>query len=337
MRIASVTKNLAVAMTNNSGGEHRLSCRKRSREFRKSVDTPLKAVSQRIRSRSARPGALRDMTNGPAQGKASTSKGYPQQPLDYSRCGEEYSQEIYHRHRRDEHSHQVPKNHLAFQDEIDGEGRAIVVDWLVHIETKHRMRPQTLYMAINIIDRYLSKARVKRDELQLVGIAAMSLAAKFEELTTVKISAWTRIAKYASEEIIHMEHAIFKTLGFELRVPTAAHFLNFFIRANRSDEGQHKELIRYLVELALVENHMAHYRPSLIVAAATMLSNQMTGRQFIWPASIMEQSGYTDDDIRSCAHELRLIHRAAPRNPNKAVRQRYLQPDHYVVASTYVD
>lgn len=60
--------------------------------------------------------------------------------------------------------------------------RAILADWMVEVHSRFELMPETLYLTIYIVDRYLSLQPVLRRELQLVGIAAMLIASKYEEI-----------------------------------------------------------------------------------------------------------------------------------------------------------
>lgn len=60
--------------------------------------------------------------------------------------------------------------------------RKILVDWLVDVHLKYKMKEETLFLAINFIDRYCSLRQVPRTEYQLVGVSCMLLAAKYEEI-----------------------------------------------------------------------------------------------------------------------------------------------------------
>ncbi|KAK9266076.1 hypothetical protein L1049_003538 [Liquidambar formosana] len=68
------------------------------------------------------------------------------------------------------------------QPEINEKMRAILVDWLIEVHNKFELMPETLYLTINIVDRFLSVKTVPRRELQLVGISAMLMASKYEEI-----------------------------------------------------------------------------------------------------------------------------------------------------------
>ena len=69
---------------------------------------------------------------------------------------------------------------MGNQSEINSVMRAILVDWIVEVHLKFRLTPETLYLAINIIDRYLEREQVERKRLQLVGVTALLVACKFE-------------------------------------------------------------------------------------------------------------------------------------------------------------
>jgi hypothetical protein len=59
--------------------------------------------------------------------------------------------------------------------------RTVLFDWIVEIHLKFKMFPQTLFIVAAILDRYLSKTAVSKDQLQLVGASALFIAAKYEE------------------------------------------------------------------------------------------------------------------------------------------------------------
>ena len=71
---------------------------------------------------------------------------------------------------------------MDLQPEINVRMRSILIDWLTEVHSKFELMPETLYFIINIVDRYLSRTFVSRRELQLVDIATMLIACKYEEI-----------------------------------------------------------------------------------------------------------------------------------------------------------
>lgn len=73
-------------------------------------------------------------------------------------------------------------DYMDFQPELNHKMRAILVDWLIEVHRKFELMPESLYLTINILDRFLSVKTVPRRELQLVGISSMLIACKYEEI-----------------------------------------------------------------------------------------------------------------------------------------------------------
>jgi cyclin B len=68
------------------------------------------------------------------------------------------------------------------QKDINEKMRAILIDWLIEVHYKFKLNAETLFITVNIIDRYLSNQPVKRQYLQLVGVTAMLIASKYEDI-----------------------------------------------------------------------------------------------------------------------------------------------------------
>ena len=60
--------------------------------------------------------------------------------------------------------------------------RAILVDWIISVHSKFKLLPETLYLTINLIDRYFSMFNVAKNDVQLVGVAALLSSTKYEEI-----------------------------------------------------------------------------------------------------------------------------------------------------------
>lgn len=71
---------------------------------------------------------------------------------------------------------------MGIQQEVNCRMRSILVDWLIEVHRKFELMPETLYLAVNIMDRFLAVKMIRRTELQLVGISSMLIASKYEEI-----------------------------------------------------------------------------------------------------------------------------------------------------------
>jgi len=96
--------------------------------------------------------------------------------------------------------------------------RAILVDWIISVHAKFKLLPETLYLTINLIDRYFSMFNVQKNEVQLVGVAALLIATKYEEIypPTVKDFIYLTDNTYSRQQILQMEKNILFNLNFEV-------------------------------------------------------------------------------------------------------------------------
>lgn len=72
--------------------------------------------------------------------------------------------------------------YMKRQNDINENVRAILIDWLISVHAKFKLLPETLYLTVNLIDRYLSHFKVQKNQVQLVGVAALLIATKYEEI-----------------------------------------------------------------------------------------------------------------------------------------------------------
>ena len=97
-------------------------------------------------------------------------------------CVTSYVQDMYHHFRSKEATTSVRPTFMECQPHINERMRSILVDWLVEVHLKFKLVPETLYLTINLIDRYLEIKEVSRPKLQLVGVTSLLIASKYEEI-----------------------------------------------------------------------------------------------------------------------------------------------------------
>lgn len=246
----------------------------------------------------------------------------------------EYKEDITQKNFREEAASMPQANYMdRLSPDINGRMRAILVDWLIEVHTKYNLRSETLFLTRNLIDRYLSRMPTTRRRLQLVGVVAMFVAAKFEEVDppTARSFAYITDNAYTVDMIFKMECTMLAALGFKIVVPTEAHFLDFLLSELSCDDLQ-CQLVRYVVELSLVDLHMIRYEPSHLVAAAVLLSNELLGRRPAWTSTMARVSRHPEQALRTCVGELRSLVDAAERSNLQAVRKKYSVDKHLRVA-----
>jgi hypothetical protein len=157
-------------------------------EQRNPVDTTTSMASQRQNIADPRP-MVRNVTD-PTQQPVSNAASYQYGPSDNiderdaedPLCVTDYVQDMYHHFRGKEATTSVRPVFMESQPHINERMRSILVDWLVEVHLKFKLVPETLYLTINLIDRYLERNEVSRPKLQLVGVTSLLIASKYEEI-----------------------------------------------------------------------------------------------------------------------------------------------------------
>lgn len=109
--------------------------------------------------------------------------------------------------------------YMRTQRDINENVRAILVDWIISVHAKFKLLPETLYLTINIIDRYFGMFNVQKSDVQLVGVAALLITTKYEEIypPTVKDFIYLTDNTYTRAQILKMEMNILFNLQFEVQ------------------------------------------------------------------------------------------------------------------------
>ncbi|NP_001279224.1 G2/mitotic-specific cyclin-B1-like [Callorhinchus milii] len=210
----------------------------------------------------------------------------------------EYVKDIYKYLRQLEAEQPVRPKYLEGK-EITGNMRAILIDWLVQVQMKFRLLQETMYLTVAIIDRYLQDNVVTKKILQLVGVTAMLVASKYEEMYPPEIEdfAFVTDSTYTSTQIREMERRILRELDFSLGRPLPLHFLRRSSKIAEVSSEQHT-LAKYLMELTIVDYEMVHYPPSKIAAAAFCLAQKVLNSGD-WNDVLQHYMAYKEDELVS--------------------------------------
>ena len=168
------------------------------------------------------------------------------------------------------------------QPEIRWHMRPCLVDFLVEIHFTFRLRPETLYLTLNIVDRYVSRRIVYIKHYQLVGCAALWIAAKFEDakerVPTVQDLVQICRETYEESAFIQMEGHVLSTLGWSLGHPTAEAWLRILCCHPNVEDTKVQHVARFLMEITLFYREFVKYPPSTISLAALTLARYVCGK-----------------------------------------------------------
>jgi cyclin B len=221
----------------------------------------------------------------------------------------------------------VDPRYISNQIDVNEKMRAILVDWLVEVHRMFKLLPETLFLAVALIDRYLSLTQISREKLQLVGVTSMLIASKYEEIYAPECNDFVYISDgaYTKQQILKMEQTVLNTLNFNITHPSSLHFLRRYSKAAGSDYTLHT-LCKYLIELMLIDVKLLKYAPSLIAAASVYLARAMTQRTPLWTPTLEHYSTYAEGVVRECAIEMNELLKKSQKSSLKAIKKKYSLP-----------
>ncbi|XP_010673802.2 G2/mitotic-specific cyclin S13-7 [Beta vulgaris subsp. vulgaris] len=246
----------------------------------------------------------------------------------------EYVEEIYKFYKIAEDEYRLC-DYMPWQSHINEKMRMILIDWLVEVHNKFELLPETLYLTIDLVDRYLSTKVVSRKELQLIGISSMLLACKYEEIWAPEVQDFMSISDsaYTNEQILGMEKEILGKLEWNLTVATPYVFLVRFIKATVPSDKELENMAFYLAENGLMQYQIVKsFCPSLIAAAAVYAALYNMGRTPFWTETLQHYTGYSEEQLKDCAKMLIRFQMSVKETKLKGVHRKFSSIDRGAVA-----
>ncbi|KAL5225728.1 hypothetical protein ABZP36_012367 [Zizania latifolia] len=232
-----------------------------------------------------------------------------------------YAAEIYTNMMASELIRRPRSNYMeALQRDITKGMRGILIDWLVEVSEEYKLVPDTLYLTINLIDRFLSQHYIERQKLQLLGITSMLIASKYEEICAPRVEEFCFITDntYTKAEVLKMEGLVLNDLGFHLSAPSIT--LGY--------------LANYLSELTLIDYSFLKFLPSVVAASAVFLARWTLDQSDLpWNHTLEHYTSYKSCDIQICVCALRELQHNTSSCPLNAIREKYRQQKFECVAN----
>ena len=223
--------------------------------------------------------------------------------------------------------------------------RMIVVGWMAEACDEFRLQPETLHLAVALLDRFLSTAApqgVPRGVLQLVAVACIMVASKHLEVSHPSVEQLTAVAAhcFGAQDLLRMERVLLDALGFEVANVTSFGFLHLYaqgLAAQPAEGGAGAAglpapvaaLAVYLLDLALLDYALLAFAPSELAAAALALAAQTHARECADEAAgappalaprLLALAGLDGARVARCAECLLALHRNAAAPATPAVR-----------------
>ena len=230
--------------------------------------------------------------------------------------------------------------YLTRQSEINEKMRSILVDWLIDVHFKFGFTDETLFMTISIIDRYLSISQITRTNFQLLGITALMISCKHEEIDLPKIDDFIYITDnaYVKKEVVKMEEDVLSKLNFAFLYPSPIKFFEY-LSFHFNFEKKHHMMGKYLMESFLLDVKNAKYKPSIISCACAYIVmkffkmknyQESYNKKFY---NLDETKGkYSEHNIKECAKDICLFVDNVNKTNYQACVKKYSKPEQEKVA-----
>ena len=166
---------------------------------------------------------------------------------------------------KEELNHYSYDNIIKIQTDIKESMRCILIDWLISLQNKFFFNIKTLFLTVNLIDRYLSKKPILRTRFQLLGVTALFIASKYEEMHMQNINDFVEITARAfnKNQILEMESELIDLVDFNLELPLSIDFFGILGSIYKFDKKEFR-LGYFLLEAYLLALNCCKYKQSQI-------------------------------------------------------------------------
>ena len=192
--------------------------------------------------------------------------------------------------------------------DINERHRGVVIEWLSYVNHFFNKSNETLFMCINIMDRYTSKRKISLNIYQLVGICSFLIASKYEDTDSPPIDKLIYISKYiyTHNDIVSMEKDILVTLNFDIFSVSTFHFFSYFYVVSEINNKKLFHLGQLILEICLLNIEIMSYNQSLIALGAILIAKKCLDIKE-GTNNIKIFYNYTEEDIKEIQKKIILF------------------------------
>lgn len=192
------------------------------------------------------------------------------------------------------------------------------INFFISFQTEFRLRQETLYLCINIFDRYIQKMTLENklsQDLNLIALTCLFISSKYEEIYIPYIKEFLDVFKnkYTKRDIFLKEDKILSALDFQILTSSPLLFLRIFCQYGNENEYENKEILeeidlyffgaQFFLEICLIEPKFCALKPSLQAAICLYLSrkcllNYIGKYQKVWTFELVFKTNYSEIQIK---------------------------------------
>ena len=216
--------------------------------------------------------------------------------------------------------------YMDIQSDINEQMRAILIDWLIEVHYRYRLKNETLFQTVWIIDTYLSYHQIKREKLQLLGIASLLISCKSQEIYYPQLKEFIDITDgaYIKSELLEMENNILKILNFNIMSPTSNDFYNIIAKAFDFDKKEFY-LGKYFLESSLIDYNMIRYSSSIKAVSCAYIVMKffnINNYKYLYTSNVVIEENQ-EKVIKDAAREIYFLIKNLSKSSLKDIKEKY--------------
>lgn len=211
------------------------------------------------------------------------------------------------------------------QKQVDSKMREVLVDWLIEVHNRYKMRDETIFVAVRLVDKFLDLQEVEYHRFQLLGTACLMIAAKYEEIYPPKVKDFVYICAnaYSREEVLDMESKVLRAMNFDLVFPTSIQFFGFFSKL-WGFESVVKNLVHYILYGSLVQEAFVRTSPRLLAYSSVLMGYKAFKKTDRAKQFKLQFSGeFVESDVNYCIFQIYNMLLGLKKTELSALRSRF--------------
>ncbi|KAM4600160.1 cyclin-J [Fundulus diaphanus] len=227
--------------------------------------------------------------------------------------------------------------------------RRYFADLISIISNSFWLCPTSRHLAVYLLDLFMDHYDVTVQQLHMVSLSCLLLASKFEdrEDRVPKLETLNSLRCMSSlnlvltkQGLLHMELLLLETFNWNLYLPTAAHFIDYYLSIAVLDGDLHDgwpmanlektklymaKYADYFLEVSLQDHVFLCFAPSLVAAACVAASRHILHLSPSWPPRLQRLTGYAWENLMPCVEKLLIAHDSDVKEANKQKCQQQQQ------------
>ena len=216
--------------------------------------------------------------------------------------------------------------------------RSIILQWLVKNNMKWKLKDDTIFMAMNIMDRYISKFKSKNLEFQLIAISSYFIASKYEDIYPPYLDELSQICNYiySNDDIIKKEYEILVGLNFDILYNSSYKYLTFLHSIADKDNLKLLYLAQFILELSLENLDILEHSQSQRALSALLIAKKILQIKKSWN-NLRLYYNYDDNVIKKVQKKMIFLLNKVMKSKSKNAIYEKFESSKYKSVSSLLD